>query len=152
MSNSEQYKTILVAIDLSEESKLVMKKAKQIAHRNSESKILVMHTLEPLGFAYGGDIPMDLTSIQEQLDSHAKKGLNKLLTEFEIPVENQFVVVGMPDTEIHRMAREHKADLIVVGSHARQGLQLLLGSVSTGVLHGAICDVLAVRVGKKKKK
>lgn len=152
MTDSGFYETILVAIDLSEESKLVMKKAKQIAQRNSESKLLVMHTLEPLGFAYGGDIPMDLTSIQDQLDSHAKKGLAELLEEFDIPVENQFVVVGMPDSEIHRMAKEHEVDLIVVGSHARQGLQLLLGSVSTGVLHGAICDVLAVRVGKKNRK
>lgn len=151
MSDSHEYKTILVAIDLSEESKLVIKKAQQIAKANSNAKVLVMHTLEPLGFAYGGDIPMDLTSIQEQLDSHAQKGLNELLQEFDIPTENQFVVVGMPDTEIHRMAKEHEADLIVVGSHARQGLQLLLGSVSTGVLHGANCDVLAVRVGKKKK-
>ena len=39
------------------------------------------------------------------------------------------------------------ADLIVVGSHGRHGLALLLGSTASGVLHGAPCDVLAVRVG-----
>ena len=43
-------------------------------------------------------------------------------------------------------------DLIVVGSHGRHGFALLLGSTSTGVLRGAQCDVLAVRVGKKGEK
>ncbi|MEO2178254.1 MAG: universal stress protein, partial [bacterium] len=31
--------------------------------------------------------------------------------------------------------------------HGRHGLALLLGSTANGVLHGAPCDVLAVRVG-----
>ena len=35
---------------------------------------------------------------------------------------------------------------IVVGSHGRHGLALLLGSTASGVLHGAKCDVLAVRI------
>lgn len=65
--------------------------------------------------------------------------------------EDQHVVVGMPDTEIHRFADENGVDLIVVGSHGRHGFALLLGSTSTGVLHGAQCDVLAVRVGKESE-
>lgn len=63
--------------------------------------------------------------------------------------DNQHVVVGMPDTEIHRFSADNGVDLIVVGSHGRHGFALLLGSTSTGVLHGAQCDVLAVRVGKE---
>ncbi|SFB91513.1 universal stress protein A [Marinospirillum celere] len=147
---SNEYKNILVAIDLSEDSRLVLQRAKEIAARNQQAKVSVVHTLEPLGFAYGGDIPMDLTSIQEQLDDHARKRMDELLGEFEIPEENRHILVGMPDSETHRLAEEHQVDLIVVGSHGRHGLQLLLGSVSSGVLHGAPCDVLAVRVGKNK--
>ncbi len=52
-----------------------------------------------------------------------------------------------PEAEIHRVAEELGADLIVVGSHGRHGLALLLGSTANGVLHGATTDVLAVRVG-----
>ena len=48
------------------------------------------------------------------------------------------------------MAEELGTDLIVVGSHGRHGLALLMGSTANGVLHGANCDVLAVRVGKLK--
>ncbi len=147
MSNA--YKNILVAIDLSEESRQVLLQAKEIADRNQHANLSVVHTLEPLGFAYGGDIPMDLTSIQDQLDAHARLRLQEHVEGINIPEENQYVLVGMPDTETHRLANEKSIDLIVVGSHGRHGFQLLLGSVSSGVLHGAPCDVLAVRVGKK---
>ncbi|WP_036239334.1 universal stress protein [Marinospirillum insulare] len=149
MRVESRYQNILVAIDLSEDSRKVLMRAKEIAARNQDAKLSVVHTLEPLGFAYGGDIPMDLTSIQDQLDSHARTRLKELLDDIDIPEENQHVLVGMPDTETHRLANEKDIDLIVVGSNGRHGFQLLLGSVSTGVLHGAPCDVLAVRVGKK---
>ena len=142
------YHHLLVAVDLTKDSHKVLERAVAIAERNDGAKISIMHTLEPLGFAYGGDIPMDLTSIQDQLDDHAKKRLAEI-AETHVPSEDQHVLVGMPDTEIHRFAQENDVDLIVVGSHGRHGFALLLGSTSTGVLHGAQCDVLAVRVGQK---
>ncbi|MBB3142696.1 universal stress protein [Halomonas organivorans] len=143
---SNEYRHVLVAVDLTKDSHRVLERAMQIADRN-HAKLSIMHTLEPLGFAYGGDIPMDLTSIQDQLDEHAKQRLAEI-ADAHVDKENQHVVVGMPDTEIHRFAEEQGVDLIVVGSHGRHGFALLLGSTSTGVLHGAKCDVLAVRVGK----
>ncbi|MCW4151486.1 universal stress protein [Halomonas sp. 18H] len=142
---SNEYRHVLVAVDLTKDSRKVLKRALHIAERN-EAKLSIMHTLEPLGFAYGGDIPMDLTSIQDQLDEHAKQRLAEI-ADPHVPAANQHVMVGMPDTEIHRFADDQDVDLIVVGSHGRHGFALLLGSTSTGVLHGAKCDVLAVRVG-----
>ncbi|MDY7116052.1 universal stress protein [Halomonas sp. SSL-5] len=147
---SNEYRHVLVAVDLTKDSHRVLERAHQIADRN-QAKLSIMHTLEPLGFAYGGDIPMDLTSIQDQLDEHAKHRLAEI-ADPRVAKEDQHVVVGMPDTEIHRFAEEHDVDLIVVGSHGRHGFALLLGSTSTGVLHGAQCDVLAVRVGQKGEK
>lgn len=143
---SEHYRHVLVAVDLTRDSGLVLERAVRIAERNQRARVSIMHTLEPLGFAYGGDIPMDLTSIQDQLDDHARERLAEVADPYDIPREDQHVVVGMPDAEIHRFASEHDVDLIVVGSHGRTGFALLLGSTSTGVLHGARCDVLAVRV------
>ena len=60
--------------------------------------------------------------------------------------ERRHLVVGRPESEIHHVAEEIGADLIVVGSHGRHGLALLMGSTANGVLHGSKCDVLAVRV------
>jgi universal stress protein A len=44
------------------------------------------------------------------------------------------------------MADESNADLIVLGTHGRSGIRLLLGSTANAVLHGAKQDVLAVRI------
>jgi universal stress protein A len=56
------------------------------------------------------------------------------------------VTVGRPESEIHRLTEERSTDLVIVGSHGRKGFQLLLGSTANGVLHGTVCDVLAVRI------
>jgi universal stress protein A len=56
------------------------------------------------------------------------------------------VALGAPAHEIRAAAEEVGADLIVLGTHGRHGLGLLLGSTANGVLHGATSDVLAVRV------
>lgn len=45
-----------------------------------------------------------------------------------------------------RIAEENNVDLIVVGSHGRKGIKMLLGSTANAVLHHAGCDVLAVRL------
>jgi len=139
------YKRILVGLDLSEESSQVLDKAGEIG-RAFAADLSLAHVIEPLTFAYGGDIPMDLSEVQEQLQTQATEQLRKAAGKLNVPAERQHVVLGQPATEIHRLAEELEADLIVIGSHGRHGLALLLGSTANGVLHGASCDVLAVRV------
>lgn len=139
------YQHIVVGIDLSPESSQVVQRAQQLAELNSANVYLV-HVLEPLTFAYGGDIPMDLTEIQTQLQGQAEAQLHKLAHSHKLTVQHCHLLVGQPAAELHNFADEHNADLIVVGSHGRQGLALLLGSTANGVLHGAHRDVLAVRV------
>lgn len=144
---SHQYRHILVAVDLTPDSRRVLKRAIVIAERHQHPRISVIHALEPLGFAYSGDMPMDTHDLQDQLDHHARTQLAALASPFGIPPEQQFIVTGVANNEIHRFAQERDVDLIVVGSHGRTGLALLFGSTSSGVLKGAKCDVLAVRVG-----
>jgi universal stress protein A len=139
------YKKILTAIDLTDESPQVINRAKNLADLYN-SELNLVHIIEPLGYAYGGDIPMDLTEVQNQLEDHARKSLKELGEQYQIPIKQQHVIIGRPETEVHRLANEEGYDLVVVGSHGRHGIQLLLGSTANGILHGATCDVLAVRV------
>jgi universal stress protein A len=140
------YKTILLAIDLSPEAEQVAAKAAQLAQLNSASLHLI-HVIEPLSFAYGGDIPIDFSTIQEEIQKQAEEQLRSFCSKLNIPVAQQHLVIGRPENEIQALAEELGVDLIVVGSHGRHGLALLLGSTANGVLHRAKCDVLAVRVG-----
>lgn len=144
------YKKILLALDLSVESEQLKEKAKSIAEAN-QAELSLIHVIEPLSFAYGGDVPVDLSTIQDQLDAHAGQKLENYAKEINYPVAQQLVITGHTETEIHRVAEENDVDLIIVGSHGRHGLSLLLGSTANGVLHGAHCDVLAVRVHEEQE-
>jgi universal stress protein A len=58
----------------------------------------------------------------------------------------RFVPVGDPVESIVGTARGWPADLVVIGSHGRDGLnRVLLGSVAEGVTRHAPCPVLVVR-------
>ena len=140
------YAKILMAVDLSDDSDQVAERACAIAANNG-SEVHVIHVIEPLSFAYGGDIPMDFSGIQDEIHQQANQQLGRFAGKHNVGDDKQHVVLGQPEVEIHAMAEEIGADLIVVGSHGRYGLALLMGSTANGVLHGATCDVLAVRVG-----
>ena len=144
------YRRILLAIDLTEESRQVAASATAIASA-FDAELHVIHVIEPLSLAYGGDIPMDLSSVQEQIHEQAKSHLAEFANELRVPAERQYLIFGRPESEIHRVAESNAMDLVIVGSHGRHGLALLLGSTANGVLHGASCDVLAVRVGASGK-
>ena len=142
------YKHILVGLDLSAESQQVIDRVKFLFH-NSTTKISFCHVLEPLAFTYGGDIPVDLSDVQNQLQHQATERLGRLAEQLDLAPENQHIVLGHPAQEMHNLAQDQAVDLIVVGSHGRHGLALIFGSTSNSVLHGATCDVLAVRISEE---
>ena len=77
--------------------------------------------------------------------------LRDLGQRLNVPEERQYMEVGITEKEILRVAEDRAVDLIVMGSHGRHGLALLLGSTANAVLHHANIDVLAVRVNKDSK-
>ena len=136
-----QYDKILVAIDLSEESTQVVERGRSIANHDG-AELHLLHVIEPLSFAYGGDIPMDFSGIQEEIQQQATQQMQKFTERYNIDARHQHILLGKPEVEIHAKAEELGTQLIVVGSHGRYGLALLMGSTANGVLHGATCDVL----------
>ena len=139
------YQNILVAVDLGATTETVIERAAALA-RDHHAQLHVLHVIEPLTITYGGDIPMDFSAIQEEILSQAKQQLNKLCESLGVAEANRHLVTGRPESEIPAQAKAISGDLIVVGTHARWGLALLLGSTTDGVMHSAECDVLAVKV------
>ncbi len=84
--------------------------------------------------------------MDQQLLELADKRLQDLSEKYDVGDSERFVSQGSTKREILRIAEEQGVDLIVIGSHGREGIQLLLGSTANAVLHGAPCDVLAVRI------
>jgi len=142
------YSHVLVAVDLIEECRAVADHAMKLA-KALDAKLSLLHVVEPLAMAYGGDVPMDLSMLQQQQFEQAKERMQLFAADYNLPEDCLQIAFGHPRQEIHRVTEEQGCDLIVVGSHGRHGLALLLGSTANDVLHGAPCDVIAVRLGKK---
>lgn len=137
------YKHILFATDLSEETDYLLNKVKGLRDLMHASLSLV-HVVEPMpGYSYAY---LGIEDIEGQLIEEAKTALAKLGTELAVDKPKQWVEIGPTKSKIHAVAAEIGADLIIVGSHGRHGLSLLLGSTANAVLHNAKCDVLVVRL------
>ena len=146
------YVHLLIAIDLTEDCHLVLNKAQKLREALS-CKATLVHVVEPLTMAFGGDVPMDVSLLQQQQTEQAQNKLNILAEQHELLKENNcHLRYGQPRQEIHLVAKEQNCDLIIVGSHGRHGLALLLGSTTNDLLSGAPCDVLAVDLKEHDEK
>jgi universal stress protein A len=141
------YQHILLAVDFSDQDDYVLQKARSLAILTN-AKVSVIHVLDDIPMPdtpYGTVIPLDAKTAYAMLEAE-KERLNKLSEIMAIEPAQRWLVWGEPKQEIVRIAEQENVDLIVVGSHGRHGLALLLGSTANGVLHYAKCDVLAVRL------
>lgn len=139
------YQKIIIALELNDENdNEIIKKAKAVSGNNAE--LYLVHSVEHLsnyGAAYGVSAGVDVEQI---LSEEATNAMNEIGDATGIPPSHRVVKVGPAKFVILEEAEKLHADLIVVGSHGRHGMRLLLGSTANAVLHSAKCDVLAVRV------
>ena len=118
--------------------------------RTQQAEIHILHIVEPLSLTYGADLHVDTSSLQEEINEQAEIHLQDLATQLSIPSQHCHLASGRPEKEIPSVASRIAADLIVLGSHGRWGLELLLGTTTDGVVSAAECDVLAIRVERDK--
>ncbi len=142
----KNYEQIILAVELiPENDALIVQKATDLA-KEFNAKLTLLHVIEHLssyGAAYGVAVGAD---IEQLLLDNAKQEMEKLAQKVNVPTTNQLIKIGPAYSVIIEEAQKIAADLIIVGSHGRHGIRLLLGSTANGVLHGAKCDVLAVRL------
>ena len=144
-----RYTKIVVAVDLSNESAVIVEKALEIAASSAE--VHLVYVQEPMDSVYLGVVPygpvfVGMDQVEGRLKDELQENLQSLGERFGVPDQCQHFLSGVPAKEIHRFVDENDIRLIVLGTHGQKGVQLLLGSTANSVLHGATCDVLAVRV------
>ena len=140
-----RYKHILFATDFSTESRLAQVRAVELALQD-DAQLSIIHVIDYLPVSQLDGGLSVVPDIEQKLNENAYDDLTVCAAEISLQLSHKHVCTGSPKHEITDYAGTIDADLIVLGSHGRHGLGLLLGSTTSGVLHLARCDVLAVRV------
>ncbi|HEB98967.1 MAG TPA: hypothetical protein ENJ05_05630 [Thiotrichales bacterium] len=142
----QPYRKLMVATDFSSFSHRAGLRAKELAERYG-ARLLVVHALEDPVIYTGDYDPLVIDpAVEENLEAMARENLNIYVRELGLPEDTRREVVwGSPKWSLVSFAREKAVDAIVVGTHGHRGLDRLLGSVSSSIVHKAECDVIVVK-------
>ncbi len=143
------YQKILVAIDLGEYSGDLIARALEVSRDPSRVHVVFVHQrLESAFIEAGGPMApalAEIGSLEDRLRHDLKARLADWAKSSGIPEENTHFLVGKPADLIEEFVVDRGVDLVVIATHARKGLQRLLGSTANAVVQGVKCDVLSVR-------
>ncbi len=143
------FSTILVAVDFSDSSDNAFQMALSMA-KSYSARLIVLHIInEPVDMR-GFYVPH--ISFAE-LESEIKEGAEKMMESFcndhlaDFDNYESLVVSGLPYEGIIDQAEKNSADLIVIGTHGRSGLDhVLFGSTAEKVVRKSHIPVLTVRL------
>jgi nucleotide-binding universal stress UspA family protein len=145
---------ILLAIDGSRFSEAALKAVIQQA-RKSVEQIRVLHVVEPPPLLVTGEMGGYNPALDEAWEAerkHAQRLVERAVGRLRAKglKANGAAEDGDPKSKILENAKEWRAELIVLGSHGRKGLnRFLMGSVSETVVRHAPCSVEIVRIPRK---
>jgi nucleotide-binding universal stress UspA family protein len=144
MSQSDKTRpNILVGVDYSEISTLVVEEAVAFAQRYRPCNLHFLHV---------GHFGSDDEAAREGRRVELLAWLAARLPQTEEELDRVSVIAheagGDPSRVIVQMAKELAAGLVVLGTHGRQGLdRVMMGSVAEAVSRHCGCSVLVVRRG-----
>ena len=140
-----EYKKILIAVDLTEQSEHVVARGVALA-RLTGADVRLLHIVEYVPVEPMGEALLPAVDIEDELLEGARKRLDELAVRLDIADFERTVESGNIKSEMIRVASDWTADLIVLGSRERHGLAVMLNLAEDTILHTAPCDVLAVRI------
>ncbi len=140
---------IVFATDFSGAAARGLRYAIDLSKRSGATLHLVHVVPGEVGYSDAPQLPMhDEENLLAELDQSFSEALDALpeISEDDLSIEKVLLEASSVAAAINRYASEVKAELVVIGTHGRRGVQrLLLGSVAEAVLRNATCDVLASR-------
>lgn len=138
------YRHILAATDGSEYSRAAIEHAIKLA-KSTRTKLTALYVASLNEKRVQAKVWLKEALLKEGQEVLAE--VEKLAGEEGVQIETK-IVEGIPSEKIVEVARNEKADLIVMGTRGRTGIKkILLGSVAERVIGAASCPVLVV--GKK---
>ncbi|MBU0592620.1 MAG: universal stress protein [Pseudomonadota bacterium] len=145
------YKRILVAVDGSHTSNLALDEAIRIA-RESQGVLRLVHVFNPVVFNPDGEF-YAYPELLDAMRHGAEAVVNGAVAQSQqagVACEGKVLEIDVSGHRIPEMiseeARTWLADIIVIGTHGRQGIhRLLMGSVAEGVVRTATTPVLLIR-------
>jgi nucleotide-binding universal stress UspA family protein len=145
----KDFSTILVAVDFSDSSDNAFQMALALAQKFL-SRLLILHVInEPVDLR-GFYVPhISFDKLEEEIEEGAKKLMESFCRQHTGDFENyqSLIVPGMPFDEIIKQAERNGAELIVLGTHGRTGLDhVLFGSTAEKVVRKSKVPVLTVRL------
>jgi nucleotide-binding universal stress UspA family protein len=150
-----QIKTILFPTDFSNGARAAMDHAISLA-KDYQAKLILLYVIQDISIAEWY-IPSTISAgeLVEDMQKSAWQEMDKWIAEVSKQVKDveKMVVRGVPFVEIIQTAKERNADLIVIGTHGRTGIDhMLFGSTAEKVVRKAACPVLTVRIAGKEFK
>ena len=144
-----EFKSIVVATDGSAYSDAAVSEALGLAKRNGSLLTVIAVVPSELATPTDIDFTINQREVMAEKEMHnAEKNAKavKDAAQKEGISVKAFVMSGKPPEAILHIAEERRADLIVLGSHGRTGVErLLMGSVAERVIVLASCPVLVVK-------
>ena len=138
------YRRVRLVVDLTDDSLAIGRKAQALASA-AGAEVELLHVVEFVPVEPMGETLMPSVHVEEELLESARARLTALAAELGLAGAPCRVESGNVKAEIVRVARERRADLIILGSRERHGLSILVNLTEDTVLHAAPCDVLAMR-------
>ena len=143
------FKRILVPVDGSTTSMKAIGNAIALA-KAFDGVVTAIYVIDPYPFAgVGSDFAYGQAQYLSAATAEADEAIKVAREQFEtagVLVESRVVEARAPSRGILEAATACNADVIVMGSHGRRGLEkLVLGSVAQSVLQHAHLPVLVVR-------
>jgi universal stress protein A len=140
------YSKVLAVLDLSDNGVRVGARALELAAATGGTDVTLLHVVEYMPVEPLSDSLLPAIQIESELLERARERLQAIAKDLRRPPPPWQVTSGNVKAEIVRVARDGGFDLIVIGSHERHGLSILVNLTEDTVLHNAPCDVLAVRL------
>jgi nucleotide-binding universal stress UspA family protein len=145
-------KTILFPTDFSNGARAAMDHAISLAG-DYQAKLILLYVIQDISIAeWYVPSTLAVTNLVEDMQKSAWQEMDKWIAEVSAKVKDaeKMVVRGVPFAEIIQTAKDKKADMIVIGTHGRSGIDhMLFGSTAEKVVRKASCPVLTVRIAGK---